>query len=120
MNITGAAGESFAARYLERIGHEIIALNWRCGAGEIDIVSRIAVDRRFEIVFTEVKTRHSQQWGSPCEAVDWRKQARIRRVAAAFLAEAGHSIVCSDVRFDVVEVLVEGGTARLNHIIDAF
>jgi putative endonuclease len=76
----------------------VVARNWRCADGEIDLV----VMRDALVVFVEVKARASDRFGSPALAVDHRKQRRLRRLAARWLAE--HSVARSDIRFDVVAV----------------
>ncbi len=80
----------------------MVARNWRCADGEIDLV----VAREALVVFVEVKARASDRYGSPALAVDHRKQRRVRRLAARWLAEqaaAGVGVSCP-VRFDVVAV----------------
>jgi putative endonuclease len=76
----------------------VVARNWRCADGEIDLV----VARDALVVFVEVKARASDRYGSPALAVDHRKQRRVRRLAAWWLAE--HSVSRSAIRFDVVAV----------------
>jgi putative endonuclease len=78
----GRYGEDVAARHLTDAGLTILDRNWRCRAGELDI---IAVDSGV-LVFCEVKTRSSTQFGDPAEAVIGAKAARIRRLAMAWLA----------------------------------
>ncbi|WP_125132126.1 YraN family protein [Microbacterium sp. 10M-3C3] len=77
----GRAGEERAARYLSGRGYEILDRNWRCPQGEIDIV---AVDGR-RLVVAEVKTRRSDRFGHPLEAVDRRKAQRLWRLAMAWI-----------------------------------
>ena len=64
-------------------GYEVVARNWRCAEGELDLV----VGRPGELVFCEVKTRTSDRFGVPAEAVTIAKQRRLRTLAASFLAE---------------------------------
>lgn len=79
----GARGEALAAGfYLER-GYEVVARNWRSAGGEIDLVVR----RGRELVFCEVKTRLTDRFGTPAEAVTQAKQRRIRRLATAYLVD---------------------------------
>jgi len=75
-----------------------VARNWRCPLGEIDLVLRQGA----VVVFCEVKARATEQYGPAAAAVGWRKQLRLRRLAAAWLAETGTRGV--EVRFDVVAV----------------
>jgi putative endonuclease len=89
-----------AAWYVGR-GYEVVDRNWRCRDGELDVV---ALDRgRRVVVVCEVKARSSDRFGTAVEAVDRRKQVRLRRLAARWLAERGREVgtrgVC--VRFDV-------------------
>src|SRR5687767_14829531 len=80
----GALGERLAARHLERLGYEIVERNFRVGRGELDI---IAADRRC-LVFCEVKTRFAGGRGGPAmplDAIDWRKQRRLRTLAREWL-----------------------------------
>ncbi len=110
----GRAGEDLAASHLRRLGFTIVDRNFRCAHGELDIVAR----RGDALVFCEVKTRHESPFGIPAEAVDHRKQARLRRLAARWLSERNPGRV--QVRFDVVSVIVRGGRAEVVHIPDAF
>ncbi|MDQ2754189.1 MAG: YraN family protein [Actinomycetota bacterium] len=110
----GTSGEDTAARWYLDSGFEVVARNWRCGQGELDLVVR----RRRLYVFCEVKTRRGDGFGVPAEAVTPAKQARIRRLAARWLAEAalGNAPRPAQVRFDVVAIL--GG--RIEVIEGAF
>jgi putative endonuclease len=98
----GARGEDRAADWYRTAGYDVVARNWRCAEGELDLV----VLRPGELVFCEVKTRSSDRFGVPAEAVTIAKQRRLRMLAARFLADhvldagtAGRNI-----RFDVVAV----------------
>lgn len=95
----GRYGEDVAARYLVERGITVLARNWRCRLGELDIVAR---DGDF-LVICEVKTRSGTGYGSPLEAVTPVKLARLHRLAAAFLAESGLRV--PRVRIDCVGVL---------------
>jgi putative endonuclease len=95
----GRAGEDLAASWYSARGYEVVARNWRVVAGEIDLVAR----RGRLVVVAEVKTRSSDRFGLPVEAVVAAKQARLRRLAAAWLKESG--VKAGRVRFDVVSVL---------------
>jgi putative endonuclease len=113
---TARRGEDAAAAYLERVGLTIEARNWRCQAGEIDIVARDGV----EIVFVEVKTRRSERAGTAEEAVSAAKQRRVGRLAQAYLRETGEPSTLP-VRFDVVAIKVlSADRALLRHYRAAF
>lgn len=110
-----AYGERVAARHLAEDGMEILDRNWRCRDGEIDIVARDADS----LVFCEVKTRRTTDYGSPAEAVVAAKARRLRRLAAAWLA--AHHVHAPEIRFDVVGVLPRPtGSAAVEHLRGAF
>jgi len=110
----GEFGERLAAEHLRAAGMALLARNWTCRYGEIDIVARDGQT----LVVCEVKTRSSAEFGSPLEAVGPRKAARLRRLAAHWLQV--HSVQPSAVRIDVVSVLVPAkGSARVERIIGA-
>ena len=110
----GRRGEDAACDLYRRLGFQVVERNYRSGRGEVDVVAR----RGDTLVFCEVKTRRSDGWGIPAEAVDHSKQARLRRLAAAWLAERRPGFV--DVRFDVVSVIVRGDRLDVTHVPDAF
>lgn len=114
-NAFGRYGEDLAVDHLARLGLTLVDRNWRCSAGEIDAIFRTADT----IVFVEVKTRRTVEFGIPAEAVGPAKQARLRRLAAIWLAQSGAH--APDVRFDVVSVVVpRDGPASLDHLAAAF
>jgi putative endonuclease len=98
---TGNQGEDAAARWYEAHGYAVLARNWRCQDGELDLI----VARQGELVFCEVKTRASTRYGTPAEAVTSTKQRRLRRLAARYLAEAAPPGHRRALRFDVASVL---------------
>lgn len=107
----GKLGEQLAAEHLQRAGLRILARNWRCGEGEIDIV---AADRRV-LVAVEVKTRSGTGYGTPLEAVTRKKRVRLRRLAVQWVLANG--VLFDEVRVDVVEVLKdERGDFAIDHI----
>jgi putative endonuclease len=111
VDAVGEYGERLAERFLVGEGMTVLARRWRCRLGEIDIV---AVDGGC-LVVCEVKTRRSLLAGSPLEAVTPAKLARLRRLAAAWLAQ--QPVRFADVRVDVVAVVVpRRGAARLQHL----
>lgn len=94
----GAVGEERAAAWYLARGYKLVARNWRCRDGELDLV----VVGHGWIVFCEVKTRTSERYGLPAEAVTERKQQRLRGLAARFLRE--NPQVATALRFDVASV----------------
>jgi putative endonuclease len=110
----GASGEELAAAHLSRLGYAVIERNHRTRWGEIDIIAHAPGI----LVFVEVKTRRaSAQTGSPFDAVDPRKQAQVRRIAAAWLAQVSDRPRAQDLRFDVIGVTVDsaGRLLELEH-----
>ncbi|WP_090482477.1 YraN family protein [Nakamurella panacisegetis] len=115
-NELGRRGEDLAAEHLEGLGLVILARNWRCREGELDIV---ATDGLRRLVVCEVKTRSGDGFGSPFEAVTRGKRRKLRRLAHLYLAEC--KVPWVSVRFDVVGVLARPGrTVELSHIVEAF
>ena len=107
----GAYGEALAARHLVGQGMVLLDRNWRCPQGEIDLVLR----EGRTLVVCEVKTRSSAAFGSPLEAVTEQKAARLRRLAARWLAD--HDLRPPDVRIDLVGVLAPAqGPAQVDHV----
>lgn len=116
-NLTGAWGEAQAAEYLRKKRYQILATNYRCRFGEIDI---IAANRKY-LVFVEVKLRKSDSFASAFEYVDSRKQDRIRTTASVYLSEISTAL---QPRFDVIEIYAPEGTEtqnpKIHHMEDAF
>ncbi|PKQ25101.1 MAG: YraN family protein [Actinobacteria bacterium HGW-Actinobacteria-4] len=107
----GRYGEDVAARYVRESGWDVLARNWRCADGELDIV---ALDGG-ELVAIEVKTRRTGTFGSPAEAVTRRKLRRLRRLVAAWLGSQQQSF--AGVRVDVIAVTVaKAGAAQIEHL----
>ncbi len=113
MSGIGRRGEDDAAAFLIRKGYRIMHRNYQTPLGEADIVA----GDRDAIVFVEVKARRSDRFGQPFEAVDSRKQERIRRIALYFLKQ--HRLA-APVRFEVVSLLYRDGTPELTHMVDSF
>ena len=112
--LLGKEGERVAERYLQGKGYKLVQRNYRCSAGELDLV---VLDRRV-VVFVEVKTRTGSGFGSPLEAVEFRKQRKMIQAAQFFLAEKG--LQQRDARFDVVGVSWPGREPVVEHIENAF
>lgn len=110
----GRFGEGLVARWYERQGYRVLARNWRCPVGEVDLV----LGRDVTVVFCEVKARRTDTFGPPSLAVGYDKQRRLRRLAAIWLAgEADRTRFGPlEVRFDVAEVV----GAKINVIEGAF
>ena len=106
----GKLGEDYTVQYLEKNGYSIVARNYRKRCGEIDIV---AVKDDI-IAFVEVKTRSSNAFGAPAEAVDYKKQKKYRDIANFYIKSKGYEDV--SVSFMVAEVLGE----EINLISEAF
>jgi len=107
----GRYGESLAARHLAAQGMVVLDHNWRCPAGEIDLVLR---DGRV-LVICEVKTRSSEAFGSPFEAVTPTKLDRLRRLAAQWLE--AHPVQPGEIRIDMVGILrPPRGSAVVEHV----
>jgi putative endonuclease len=98
--LLGARGEEAVAAWYRARGYDVLARNWRCREGELDLVAA----RGRQLVFCEVKTRSSTAFGAPVEAVTPAKQRRLRRLAARWLQDQG-STAGAEIRFDVASVL---------------
>ncbi|MDK2805436.1 MAG: putative endonuclease [Thermoanaerobacterium sp.] len=116
--ILGNLGESIAEKYLLKSGYAVVSKNFRCPIGEIDI---IALNKN-SLIFVEVKTRTSTKFGYPKEAVNYYKKNKIIKVAETFLSyNKKYANYLS--RFDVIEILIDPKTFKLNnlnHIKNAF
>jgi len=117
----GDKGEAIAVKYLESHGYRIILRNYHSRYGEIDIIAELGE----YIVFVEVKFRKSSLYGEPSQAVDYRKQEKLKKTALQYIAD--NELVDKDFRFDIIEVTATGagagedtGEAALNHIENAF
>ena len=111
---TGRIGEDISVQYLQQIGYKIVERNFECKQGEIDI---IAIDKE-EIVFVEVKTRNTDYFIQPFEAVDFKKQKAIIKVANAYIRSRNIDL---EARFDVISIVQnEQGSQTIEHIIGAF
>jgi putative endonuclease len=107
----GRRGEVLAARHLAQLGMQVLDRNWRCEAGEIDLVLRDGP----VLVICEVKTRSSTDYGAPLEGVDRRKADRLRRLGARWLR--AHDCHPEDIRVDLVGVLAPpGGPVEIEHV----
>ena len=116
-NVSGAWGEALAAEFLRKKRYKLVAANYRCRFGEIDLI----VCNRSYLVFVEVKLRKSDKFASASEFVDFRKQNRLRSTASLYLSEHPTQL---QPRFDVIEIYAPDGTAtehpEIHHMEDAF
>ncbi len=111
----GIRGEEQTLAEYRKRGFRLLARNWRCSLGELDLV----LIRDGLVVFCEVKTRRGAAFGGPHEAVTWQKQRKLRQLAEAFLRAMGLDPTAA--RFDVASVMTtDGGTASIHLFEDAF
>ncbi|HEX5844396.1 MAG TPA: YraN family protein [Pseudomonas sp.] len=113
---SGRAAEALARQHLERQGLRLLAQNWRCKLGELDLVMLDADT----VVFVEVRYRRYSAWGGAVESVDARKREKLSRAAQHFLQQesrwAKHPC-----RFDVIAINADSqAPAQLNWIQNAF
>jgi putative endonuclease len=99
--LLGKNGEQAAADFLQAQGYQIIDRNWRIKEGELDL---IAISREKTIVFIEVKTRSSNEFGEPLESISPNKLYRLQRLALAWLAT--HQRLGAPYRIDVAGVMI--------------
>ncbi len=109
----GTAAEELARRYLEARGLTLVTRNFRCRAGELDLIMRDGG----QLVFVEVRSRRHTRYGTPAESVTRTKQQRLLRAAAFYLQRQRLDLPC---RFDVVAILQADGEPQLEWIRDAF
>lgn len=111
----GGRGEDLAVAELQRQGMEIVARNWRCRAGEIDVVAAERVDGRYTLVFIEVKCRTGLGFGHPLEAITWAKIRKLRQLAAEWMSV--HHVAAGAIRIDAIGVVLTRGKApELTHV----
>lgn len=114
-NITlGRFGENIAASFLKKNNYNILLRNYRNSLGEIDIIAK---DNE-TICFIEVKTRHSDRFGMPGEAILNKKQSQISRAALCYLKE--NKLMDRRARFDVLSIMREGKNTKIDLVKDAF
>jgi putative endonuclease len=111
----GRQGESMARVFLKKKGYNIVAHNFRCRFGEIDLVLR----KKQAFRFIEVKYRRSEEYGLPQESVQKRKQTKIRKTAVLWL-KLRQLPMDTEVHFDVLAINQESGKISYNYIEDAF
>lgn len=103
-DVLGRRGEDLACAHLTRLGWQVVERNWRCREGELDVVAR---DVDGTVVFVEVKTRRTDAFGDPAEAVSAVKARRLRVLATRWLL--AHPSGPAPLRFDVVSIVLATG-----------
>jgi putative endonuclease len=109
----GKKGEDLALQCILKKGYTLLERNWRYRHKEVDI---IAMDGH-DLVFVEVKTRSSECYGTPEEAVDQKKQQYLTAAAEAYIRTRNMD---TDIRFDVVSIMLKPDYQSIDHIVDAF
>ena len=112
-NQLGEKGETLAVEMLRKKGYSILAENWRSRRNEIDVVAKIGET----IVFAEVKTRSTNFFGDPSQAVSLAKQKRLIQAANDYLE---HHEIDLEARFDVISIVSNTNSIKLEHLEDAF
>jgi putative endonuclease len=111
----GRLGERAAKKYLQQRGMKFLTANFRSNRGEMDLILRDGDC----LVFTEVKTRSSEEWTRPAAAVDRERRGRLTRTALDYLRLLHNPPV--KIRFDIVEVLLQDGAVReIRHLPNSF
>ena len=110
----GLQGERIAARWMSRDGWSVVAHRFRSGHRDVDLIMR----REAVVAFVEVKARRGDTFGSPVEAVHYRKQRELSRSAKVWVDRFGEPGL--EYRFDVLGVLISGDQVRVRHVPDAF
>ena len=110
----GIIGEKEAIKFLRSIGYIILSQNFYAREGEIDIVAK----EKDEYIFVEVKTRISNKYGKPVDAVNKRKKKHILATSKYYIYKYG--LEDKYIRFDVVEVYIDGKNKSINHIKNVF
>lgn len=112
-NILGKKGEQLAAQFLESLGYQIIALNWHEKKFEIDIIAQL----ENELIFVEVKTRNTDYFGNPAEAVTPTKQKHLVEGANFYIEK---NEIDLESRFDVIAVILNNNQQKIEHFKEAF
>jgi putative endonuclease len=112
--ITGDVGEAAAVQFLKNKGYSVVERNYRYERGEIDIIA----ENESELVFVEVKSRHSKAFGTPEDAVTEKKESYLKRTAEGYLFQ--HHLENRKCRFDVIAVEWKGEEPQIRHIKNVF
>lgn len=112
-NQLGEEGEKIAIQYLKSKGYIIHHTNWRMSHLEIDVIA----EDNDELVFVEVKTRSSNQFGEPEDAVDYKKEKDLIRLANVYLENLQIEVLS---RFDIISIILSDSESNITHFEDAF
>lgn len=112
-NELGKRGEEIAIQHLRASKYDILEVNWKSGGNEIDI---IATNHK-EVIFVEVKTRSSKQFGPPEIAVNKQKQRVLIRSAERYIV---YHELDMGARFDIISIIISSEGIELEHLEDAF
>ena len=112
-NEIGKKGEEIAYKYLESQGYDILETNWRLGHLEADIIAA----KDGILVFAEVKTRRSDEYGAPEDFVDKRKQRAYVKIANNYILTNKRT---DEARFDIIAIITDGQSFNIKHIPNAF
>jgi len=112
--VTGDVGEEMAVKFLQEKGIRVLQRNYRFDRGEIDIVA----EDNGEIVFVEVKSRHSHSFGTPEDAITPAKESHLKRTAEGYLLQRG--IEGKPCRFDAITIQWESGQPQIRHLKRVF
>lgn len=115
--VLGNWGETLALEHLQARGYRLLARNWRCKAGEIDLI--VQTPTGTDIVFVEVRLRRRTRYGAGLDTVAWQKQRKLIKTAQWYLQSTRQLHLSA--RFDVISIEHEDGTnPQLEHIEHAF
>ncbi|WP_449439991.1 YraN family protein [Pedobacter steynii] len=113
-NDLGKRGEDIAKEYLENLGYHILKMNWRYGRAEVDVIA----NQDGTIIFVEVKTRSSTDYGEPEDFVSSKKEKQLEYASSAYIEMNNHE---GEIRFDIIAIVFENKHLyKINHIEDAF
>lgn len=113
-NELGRYGERLALAYLEQCGYRILEKNWVYGRAEVDLIAL----HEGILIFAEVKTRSSTDYGEPEDFVDWKKEKQLEFASSVYIDKRNHQ---GEIRFDIIAIVFENKELyKINHIEDAF
>lgn len=113
-NELGKRGEAIAKDYLENLGYRILNMNWKYGRAEVDVIA----SQDGKLIFVEVKTRSSTDYGEPEDFVCTKKEKQLEWASSAYIEQRNHQ---GEIRFDIIAIVFENKDLyKINHIEDAF